>query len=200
MKHSPRGLERIMPGFRLHHSFLLGHQMQDYVFSPRMTAHPVFVAETSRRWGTRAGTGHRRVPPGCRTVARRCVPLPVIRARSRSTWFPHRCIELTRSELSARRRNDRALPGFRFRGGAADHSVQTRTPRAEPSTQVLTMEQGGTAPNISIRLDVSTGPADAPRPYAISSPPRGLRELVGRRESRSRGRRTCEYTVEDRPP
>ena len=32
MKHSPRGLERIMPGFRLHHSFLLGHQMQDYLF------------------------------------------------------------------------------------------------------------------------------------------------------------------------
>ena len=32
MQHSPRGLERIMPGFRLHHSFLLGYQMQDYVF------------------------------------------------------------------------------------------------------------------------------------------------------------------------
>ena len=32
MKHSPRGLERIMPGFRLHHSFLLAHQMQDYLF------------------------------------------------------------------------------------------------------------------------------------------------------------------------
>ena len=32
MKHSPRGLERIMTGFRLHHSFLLGHQMQDYLF------------------------------------------------------------------------------------------------------------------------------------------------------------------------
>ena len=32
MKHTPRGLERIMPGFRLHHSFLLGHQMQDYLF------------------------------------------------------------------------------------------------------------------------------------------------------------------------
>ena len=32
VKHSPRGLERIMPGFRLHHSFLLGHQMQDYLF------------------------------------------------------------------------------------------------------------------------------------------------------------------------
>ena len=32
MKHSPRGLERIMPGFRLQHSFLLGHQMQDYLF------------------------------------------------------------------------------------------------------------------------------------------------------------------------
>ena len=32
MKHSPRGLERIMPGFRLLHSFLLGHQMQDYLF------------------------------------------------------------------------------------------------------------------------------------------------------------------------
>ena len=32
MKHSPRGLERILAGFRLQHSFLLGHQMQDYVF------------------------------------------------------------------------------------------------------------------------------------------------------------------------
>lgn len=32
MKHSPRGLERIMPRFRLQHSFLLGHQMQDYLF------------------------------------------------------------------------------------------------------------------------------------------------------------------------
>ena len=32
MRHSPRGLERIMPGFRLHHSFLLGYQMQDYLF------------------------------------------------------------------------------------------------------------------------------------------------------------------------
>lgn len=32
VKHSPRGLERIMPGFRLLHSFLLGHQMQDYLF------------------------------------------------------------------------------------------------------------------------------------------------------------------------
>ena len=32
MKHSPRGLERIMSGFRLHHTFLLGYQMQDYVF------------------------------------------------------------------------------------------------------------------------------------------------------------------------
>ena len=33
MRHSPRGLERIMPGFRLQHSFLLGHQMQDYLFA-----------------------------------------------------------------------------------------------------------------------------------------------------------------------
>ena len=33
MRHSPRGLERIMPGFRLQHSFLLGHEMQDYLFS-----------------------------------------------------------------------------------------------------------------------------------------------------------------------
>ena len=33
MKHSPRGLERIMPGFRLQHSFLLERDMQDYLFS-----------------------------------------------------------------------------------------------------------------------------------------------------------------------
>ena len=33
MKHSPRGLERIMPGFHLQHSFLLGNDMQDYLFS-----------------------------------------------------------------------------------------------------------------------------------------------------------------------
>ena len=33
MKHSPRGLERIMPGFRLQHSFLLGYELQDYLFS-----------------------------------------------------------------------------------------------------------------------------------------------------------------------
>ena len=32
MKHSPRGLERIMTGFRLHHSFLLSYRMQDYLF------------------------------------------------------------------------------------------------------------------------------------------------------------------------
>ena len=32
MKHSARGLERIMRGFRLQHSFLLGHEMQDYLF------------------------------------------------------------------------------------------------------------------------------------------------------------------------
>ena len=32
-KHSPRGLERIMPGFHLRHSFLLEHEMQDYLFS-----------------------------------------------------------------------------------------------------------------------------------------------------------------------
>ena len=32
-KHSPRGLERIMPGFHLRHSFLLEHDMQDYLFS-----------------------------------------------------------------------------------------------------------------------------------------------------------------------
>ena len=30
--HSPSRLERIMPGFRLQHSFLLGNQMQDYLF------------------------------------------------------------------------------------------------------------------------------------------------------------------------
>jgi len=29
---SPRALERMMPGFRLLHSFLLGHGMQDYLF------------------------------------------------------------------------------------------------------------------------------------------------------------------------
>ena len=33
MRHSPRGLERIMPGFRLQHSYLLEYQMQDYLFS-----------------------------------------------------------------------------------------------------------------------------------------------------------------------
>ena len=33
MKHTPRGLERIMPGFRLQHSFLLESGMQDYLFS-----------------------------------------------------------------------------------------------------------------------------------------------------------------------
>ena len=33
MKHSPRGLERIMPGFHLQHSFLLGNDLQDYLFS-----------------------------------------------------------------------------------------------------------------------------------------------------------------------
>ena len=32
VKHSPIGLERIVPGFRLQHSFLLGNQMQDYLF------------------------------------------------------------------------------------------------------------------------------------------------------------------------
>ena len=32
IRHSPRGLERIMPGFRLLHSFLLGNQLQDYLF------------------------------------------------------------------------------------------------------------------------------------------------------------------------
>ena len=31
--YSPRGLERIMPDFRLQHSFLLGGGMQDYIFS-----------------------------------------------------------------------------------------------------------------------------------------------------------------------
>ena len=31
--YSPRGLERIMPDFRLQHSFLLGGGMQDYLFS-----------------------------------------------------------------------------------------------------------------------------------------------------------------------
>ena len=33
MKYSPRGLERIMPGFHLLHSFLLGNEMQDYLFT-----------------------------------------------------------------------------------------------------------------------------------------------------------------------
>lgn len=33
MRHSPRSLERIMPGFRLQHSFLLRYQLQDYLFS-----------------------------------------------------------------------------------------------------------------------------------------------------------------------
>ena len=33
MRYSPRGLERIMPGFRLRHSFLLANDMQDYLFS-----------------------------------------------------------------------------------------------------------------------------------------------------------------------
>ena len=33
VNHSPRGLERIMPGFHLQHSFLLGNDMQDYLFS-----------------------------------------------------------------------------------------------------------------------------------------------------------------------
>ena len=33
MGYSPRGLERIMPGFRLRHSFLLENDMQDYLFS-----------------------------------------------------------------------------------------------------------------------------------------------------------------------
>ena len=33
MRHSPRGLERIMPEFRLQHSFMLEYQMQDYLFS-----------------------------------------------------------------------------------------------------------------------------------------------------------------------
>ena len=32
-KHSPRSLERMMPGFRLQHSFLLADGMQDYLFS-----------------------------------------------------------------------------------------------------------------------------------------------------------------------
>ncbi len=32
IRHSPRGLERLMPGFRLLHSFLLGDQLQDYLF------------------------------------------------------------------------------------------------------------------------------------------------------------------------
>jgi len=33
MKHSPRALQRLMQGFRLQHSFLLGHEMQEYIFS-----------------------------------------------------------------------------------------------------------------------------------------------------------------------
>ena len=33
MRHSPRALERLLPGFRLQHSFLLGNELQDYLFS-----------------------------------------------------------------------------------------------------------------------------------------------------------------------
>ena len=33
MRYSPRGLERIMPGFRLRHSFMLANDMQDYLFN-----------------------------------------------------------------------------------------------------------------------------------------------------------------------
>lgn len=33
MQHSPRALQRMMPGFRLQHSFLLRHELQDYLFS-----------------------------------------------------------------------------------------------------------------------------------------------------------------------
>jgi len=33
MRHSARALERIMSGFRLQHSFLLRHEMQEYIFS-----------------------------------------------------------------------------------------------------------------------------------------------------------------------
>lgn len=32
MRYSPRALERIMRGFRLQHSFLLAHEMQEYLF------------------------------------------------------------------------------------------------------------------------------------------------------------------------
>ena len=32
MKHSPRALQRMLPGFRLQHSFLLSYELQDYVF------------------------------------------------------------------------------------------------------------------------------------------------------------------------
>lgn len=33
MRHSPRALERMLPGFRLQHSFLLRYELQDYLFS-----------------------------------------------------------------------------------------------------------------------------------------------------------------------
>lgn len=33
MRHSARALQRMMPGFRLQHSFLLRHELQDYLFS-----------------------------------------------------------------------------------------------------------------------------------------------------------------------
>ena len=33
MRHSPRALERMMPEFRLQHSFMLGYELQDYLFS-----------------------------------------------------------------------------------------------------------------------------------------------------------------------
>ena len=33
MRHSPRALQRMMPGFHLQHSFLLRYELQDYLFS-----------------------------------------------------------------------------------------------------------------------------------------------------------------------
>ena len=54
-------------------------------------------------------------------------------------------------------------------------------------------------PNISIRFDVNTGPADAPTPYATSSPPAVCASLSGGAKSFVCAAHS-EYTVEDRPP
>ena len=50
-KYSPRALERILPGFRLQHSFLLGDGMQEYLFScvePGLKPHGALTATDSR--------------------------------------------------------------------------------------------------------------------------------------------------------